>query len=53
MTAPLVQIEGLTKTFVKDGATIEVLRGIDLQIQRGETVSIMGRSGAEENEMEI
>jgi lipoprotein-releasing system ATP-binding protein len=46
MTAPLVQIEGLTKTFVKDGATIEVLRGIDLQIQRGETVSIMGRSGA-------
>jgi lipoprotein-releasing system ATP-binding protein len=43
---PLVRIEGLTRTFSKDGAEIQVLRGIDLTIDAGETVSIMGRSGA-------
>lgn len=34
------------KTFQKDGQAIEVLRGVDLEIGRGEAVSIMGRSGA-------
>ena len=44
--APLLRITGLTKTFQKDGQAIEVLRGVDLEIKRGEAVSIMGRSGA-------
>lgn len=43
---PLLQISRLTKTFLKDGEEIEVLRGVDLEIPRGEAVSIMGRSGA-------
>jgi lipoprotein-releasing system ATP-binding protein len=43
---PLVQVRGLTRHFVKDGQRIEVLGGIDLDIHAGETVSIMGRSGA-------
>ena len=42
----LVRIEGLTRSFQKDGQTIDVLRGIDLSIAAGESVSIMGRSGA-------
>lgn len=43
---PLVRIEGLERSFHKDGAEIRVLRGIDLTIGRGESISIMGRSGA-------
>ncbi len=43
---PLLIVEGLTKTFVKDEQEIAVLRGIDLKLARGESVSIMGRSGA-------
>lgn len=43
---PLLQISQLTKTFRKDGQEIEVLRGVDLEIPKGEAVSIMGRSGA-------
>ncbi len=42
----LLQISQLTKTFRKDGQEIEVLRGVDLEIPKGEAVSIMGRSGA-------
>lgn len=44
--APLVRVQALAKRFVKDGRTIDVLRGIDLTISRGESISIMGRSGA-------
>ncbi|MFT6399667.1 MAG: lipoprotein-releasing system ATP-binding protein [Bradymonadia bacterium] len=43
---PLLKISRLTKTFRKDGQEIEVLRDIDLEIPRGEAISIMGRSGA-------
>jgi lipoprotein-releasing system ATP-binding protein len=46
ISAPLLRITGLTKTFQKDGQAIEVLKGVDLEIGRGEAVSIMGRSGA-------
>ncbi len=42
---PLLAIEGLTRTFDKDGTVIEVLKGIDLTIAAGDSVSIMGRSG--------
>lgn len=43
---PLVRIRDLRRVFRKDGAAIEVLRGVDLDIYRGESLSIMGRSGA-------
>ena len=42
----LLRISDLTKTFHKDGQAIDVLRGVNLEIDRGEAVSIMGRSGA-------
>ena len=48
----LVRIEGLTRSFQKDGQTIDVLRGIDLSIAAGESVSIMGRSGAGKSEID-
>ena len=41
-TVPLVHIQGLRKRY---GDT-EVLKGVDLQVQRGEVISIIGKSGS-------
>jgi lipoprotein-releasing system ATP-binding protein len=42
----MIRLDGLTKTFVKDGNRIEVLRGIDLEIARGDSLAVLGVSGA-------
>jgi lipoprotein-releasing system ATP-binding protein len=42
----LVIVENLTKSFQHMGRTLEVLRGIDLNIYRGEILCIVGPSGA-------
>ena len=42
ITAPLLQAAAMTKSF--SGAT--VLHGVDLQIHRGELLSVMGPSGS-------
>jgi lipoprotein-releasing system ATP-binding protein len=44
--APLVHIEGLSKSFQHMGRTLEVLRDITLTIRQGELLSIVGPSGA-------
>ncbi len=41
-TAPIVKVEALRKSF---GAN-EVLKGIDLAVQRGEVIAIIGKSGS-------
>jgi len=41
----MIEIHQLTKTFIKDGNRIEVLKGIDCSIARGESVAILGASG--------
>jgi len=41
----MIEIHQLTKTFIKDDNRIEVLRGIDCSIARGESVAILGASG--------
>ncbi len=46
MTAPLVRIEGLQKTYLLGDRRLEVLRGIDLDIEAGELVALTGPSGA-------
>lgn len=38
----MIQLEGITKSF----GTLQVLKGIDLEIAKGEVVSIVGPSGA-------
>jgi lipoprotein-releasing system ATP-binding protein len=43
---PLVQVRGLHKSFKHMGNVLEVLKGIDLEIQSGELLSIVGASGA-------
>src|ERR1041385_4175966 len=41
-----VQTRGLAKAYSVGGASVPVLRGIDLDVRRGEFVSIMGPSGS-------
>ena len=43
----MIQLRGITKTYASpDGATVEALRGIDLDIGDGEIFGIIGLSGA-------
>lgn len=42
----MITVNGLTKTFIKDGKRIEVLKDIDLEIPAGESLAILGASGA-------
>jgi putative ABC transport system ATP-binding protein len=43
--AALVQVSSLTRHFLTGAETLEVLRGVDLQVRQGETVAITGESG--------
>jgi lipoprotein-releasing system ATP-binding protein len=45
MSRPFIRVRGLTRSFRKDSQTVEVLRGIDLDVAKGESVAIMGASG--------
>jgi lipoprotein-releasing system ATP-binding protein len=42
----LIRVENVTKSFVTDGKRVDVLKGIDLSVQRGEVINILGASGA-------
>ena len=42
----LIKIENLTKHYTSDGETVEALRGVDITIESGEFITIMGQSGS-------
>jgi putative ABC transport system ATP-binding protein len=46
VSTPIVTLRGITKTYRSGELDVEVLRGVDLQIDAGEHVALVGRSGA-------
>jgi lipoprotein-releasing system ATP-binding protein len=43
---PLLEISSLKKSFMQGGNVLEVLRGIDLKVTKGERLGLVGPSGA-------
>ena len=46
MNQTVIDIQGITKTYVNGKLSVPVLHGIDLQVNKGEFLSIMGPSGS-------
>ena len=46
MAESLVRISGLMKTFGEDETRVDAVRGLDLELERGEIVLVMGPSGS-------
>ncbi len=44
--APLIELEGITKTFGTGPAAFQALKGVDMTIERGDFVAVMGPSGS-------
>jgi len=45
MSEELIRVEGLRRSFPMGDGKVEVLRGVDLLIRRGERIAILGSSG--------
>jgi ABC-type lipoprotein export system ATPase subunit len=45
MSEPLLSAHGLTKTYVMGSRSLEVLKGVDVEIGRGDFVALRGASG--------
>ena len=46
MSQPIIEIKGITRDFPLGNEIVYVLKGIDLTIQKGEYVALMGPSGS-------
>jgi putative ABC transport system ATP-binding protein len=51
MSAPLIQMRGIERTYVMGDNLVQALRGVDLTIDTGSSVAIMGTSGSGKSTM--
>jgi len=45
-STPLIELEGITKVFGKGEAAFQALKGVDMRVERGDFVAVMGPSGS-------
>ncbi|MCJ2177093.1 ABC transporter ATP-binding protein [Novosphingobium album (ex Hu et al. 2023)] len=48
---PVVRLTGVTRSFAQGGVTIDVLRGVNLAVNPGEIVALLGASGSGKSTM--
>jgi len=46
MTTPIIETRDLTKTFGANGVAVHALRGVDMRVERGEFLALIGPSGS-------
>ena len=46
MSEPIIELRQLVKTYRGRAGAVTALRGVDLQVERGEFVAVLGKSGA-------
>jgi len=51
MTAPLIEMRGIERTYVMGDNLVRALRGVDLVIEKGSSIAIMGASGSGKSTM--
>ena len=44
----MIQLKGITKSYPMGKRELKVLQGVDLNVEKGEMVAIMGPSGSRE-----
>ncbi|ODU20188.1 MAG: macrolide ABC transporter ATP-binding protein [Sphingomonas sp. SCN 67-18] len=46
MSDPLIRLQGITKTFGSGPTAFQALKGVDLEVEQGDFVAVMGASGS-------